>query len=507
MTDRRTHIIKNQIIEIEFHDRASDMSLPSQISEFIQSRLNEKLGLLLDEVALDTHLYIDKLSIDIGTLNSKNWENEFIDKALREIRIKILEEWSAAGGSIYQKEARNKPQSSDSVNNSLEKKASNIDRRSVSSLVSDLNNFLTSGTFSWKFSTISIAQFEETYISVLKEIQADFYEVQLEIYKTLVFSEYALTRLQNQFSSDFIAFLMGSLPMQEAYDDLQKANLSLNKNSFKEIQVLLVLWYGYQNKIIRITEFENAVIEKNIFKTIHSKLFKSNEETGLLINEQTVIEALMHLKSVDGDEKKETDKEIQSKVKKAINLEVKSEAKKDLLKDLEKSDFRNEYFISNSGLVLLHPYLPSFFNKLEYISENNEWKNEKSRIKAVLITEYLVSGEERFDEHKLILNKILCGMPLELPLESEFIPNENERLLSRQLLEAVISNWSALKNTSVEGLQNTFLKRNGKLEMKNDNWAMTVEQKAWDILLAQLPWGIGIVKSPWMDNLIHVSWG
>ena len=65
--------------------------------------------------------------------------------------------------------------------------------------------------------------------------------------------------------------------------------------------------------------------------------------------------------------------------------------------------------------------------------------------------------------------------------------------------------WGALKSTSIDGLRNSFLMRNGKLS-KEEIWQLTVENKAWDVLLAQLPWGISMVKTPWMEELLYVHW-
>ena len=61
-------------------------------------------------------------------------------------------------------------------------------------------------------------------------------------------------------------------------------------------------------------------------------------------------------------------------------------------------------------------------------------------------------------------------------------------------------------NVSIEGLQETFLQRHGKLTRKENGWLLQVEQRGVDVLLNQLPWGIGIVKLPWMENILHAEW-
>jgi hypothetical protein len=63
-----------------------------------------------------------------------------------------------------------------------------------------------------------------------------------------------------------------------------------------------------------------------------------------------------------------------------------------------------------------------------------------------------------------------------------------------------------LKGTSIDGLRETFLQRNGKLFTKNDNLALQIEQSSIDMLLDHLPWNLGIIKLPWMKDLLKVEW-
>ncbi|MBK8553377.1 MAG: hypothetical protein IPL53_20865 [Ignavibacteria bacterium] len=73
-------------------------------------------------------------------------------------------------------------------------------------------------------------------------------------------------------------------------------------------------------------------------------------------------------------------------------------------------------------------------------------------------------------------------------------------------MESVIKHWSALKNTSAEGLRNTFFLRAGKLTMNEGECLLQVEQKSVDILLNKLPWGISMIKLPWMEDILKVEW-
>jgi hypothetical protein len=74
------------------------------------------------------------------------------------------------------------------------------------------------------------------------------------------------------------------------------------------------------------------------------------------------------------------------------------------------------------------------------------------------------------------------------------------------MLSTAISYWTALKNTSPDGLREGFLLRSGKLSHKFDEWFLFVEQKTLDVLLQQLPWTIGFIKLPWMNKMLKVEW-
>ena len=75
-----------------------------------------------------------------------------------------------------------------------------------------------------------------------------------------------------------------------------------------------------------------------------------------------------------------------------------------------------------------------------------------------------------------------------------------------EMLMAIIGHWSILKNTSIEGLRNSFLQREGRLENRDDQWRLTVQQMGHDMLLDHVPWNFRMIKLPWMNQLLMVEW-
>lgn len=164
-----------------------------------------------------------------------------------------------------------------------------------------------------------------------------------------------------------------------------------------------------------------------------------------------------------------------------------------------------EIYIYNSGLVLLWPFLPRFFESLK-LTQRGQFVDLESTERAILILQYLVEGVTEIPEHFLSLNKILCGLDLLEPIVAKLEMNESEKDECASLLSAIISNWSILKNTSSEGFQRAFLQREGILKVCNSSLLLWVEQKTYDILLDHLPWNIKVVKLPWMKEILFVEW-
>ena len=129
-----------------------------------------------------------------------------------------------------------------------------------------------------------------------------------------------------------------------------------------------------------------------------------------------------------------------------------------------------------------------------------------SAVFAIQIKQYLTTGKEEFPEYVLPLNKLLCGWEIGEPMEREYRLTEFEKSESRKLLEAVISHWAALKQTSVEGLRTSFLQRNAVLIETMRHWLLRVERKPHDMLLERLPWGISMSHLSWVKKMLTVEW-
>ena len=175
--------------------------------------------------------------------------------------------------------------------------------------------------------------------------------------------------------------------------------------------------------------------------------------------------------------------------------------------DMKKEQLSDEdkIYIRNAGLVILHPFLSTYFNRLAML-DKGDFISENMRHRAVHLLQYLAFGTETNEEHELVLNKILCNIPVGEPIIPAIELTEHEKTVSSELLNAVIVQWDKLKNSSAGSLQASFIQRDGALHKVEENWNLKVEVRGYDVLLSTLPWGLGMVKTPWMTDFIYVEW-
>lgn len=164
--------------------------------------------------------------------------------------------------------------------------------------------------------------------------------------------------------------------------------------------------------------------------------------------------------------------------------------------------------ISNAGLVILFPFLPMLFMRLNMLSQDRrDFNSNESKVRAIFILQHLMASEDReYDEKDLFLNRLLINYPFNEPLPKRMELNQDELNTIDSLLEAAKTNWEKMRNTSMRGFQEAFLRRVGFIEKTEREWVLTVEERAFDILLDSIPWSYKLVRLPWMENILKVNW-
>jgi hypothetical protein len=176
--------------------------------------------------------------------------------------------------------------------------------------------------------------------------------------------------------------------------------------------------------------------------------------------------------------------------------------------------FAEGLYIANAGLVLFNPFLPRFFERLGLLTPASDdgpptIQGLEARSRAVHLLQWLVDERLETPEPDLALNKVLAGIDLTEPILPGHAASDDDLAIAQGLLEAVIQHWPPLANTSPAGLRETFLQREGRLElptMEDNRWTLVVQRRTVDILMNQMPWPLSPVRHRWMPAPLFVDW-
>lgn len=160
--------------------------------------------------------------------------------------------------------------------------------------------------------------------------------------------------------------------------------------------------------------------------------------------------------------------------------------------------------IHNAGLVLCGPFLPRLFSQLHLTGEDG-FVDQKSAERAALSLQYLLYDSANIDERGLVLNKLLCGLEINTPINCSFEISQHEKDTLQDMLKEMLRHWGHLGNASPRALIDSFMLREGKLS-EDVEWCLEIEGKAYDVLLDSLPWGFSTLKYAWMGKPLQVRW-
>lgn len=170
-----------------------------------------------------------------------------------------------------------------------------------------------------------------------------------------------------------------------------------------------------------------------------------------------------------------------------------------------------DIYINNAGLVILAPFLKPFFQALSLIN-GKEFVSVEAQWKAAHLLQYACGLYSDTDipengETDMILNKILCGIPVNDSIPDHVELSQTEKLETEELLRSVLTHWTIMSRSSVQTLQTTFLKKNGRLKFTGNEWNLVIERDSVvEILIDRLPWPISLIKLPWSTHAMFTTW-
>jgi hypothetical protein len=460
MSRPNRHIIRRQFLDVGLTGTEADgLALQRTLPEWCHESLSA-IEVTLDRCApADKHVYIDRLEIDAGTMKLERLKHDLagsiataLEEALKHAHYTSRDSGVDRGGAF---------------------------RSARETVEAALLHFVKYGNLPWWCQLPEGQTLEQALMSAWENTtETGFHSQKAELSDALI-SASVRRRLVNQFSVRMVDLLCGWLSpsVKQAVDEIMRiigrADLPLTDRHECEAQ----LW----DCALVCVASQRTITLIDLVGDVRQRLSAS----GL---RSLAVETLItrHWPGA-----------VDQPVIKHARSERSSSASN------ESPDAEEGIYIENAGLVLLHPFVPRFFQGLGVAADDRLLKPEK----ALALLHFLATGRTDVPEYELVLPKVLCGLPIETVVERSEPVTTSEQEVATALLEAVVQHWSALGNSSANALRGTFVFRPGKLmRSAGHEWLLQVERRTVDILLDQLPWGISMIKLPWMTDMLWVEW-
>lgn len=462
------HLLQKHIVDIHCSSQLLGKEIQNTLSDVLEKDFYPKLELILDQYSIENYEWvIENLSVDIAIIPTKEWKKEFVNRAL----FKIEEYLKNHIPVLEFNKSKEK----------LDEFGFELQSKYAENLFFDYlkTSFITENSFS-------------------KNID--------EIVNLIEVSEQFIKKITNFFFENKNAFVRYYFNISESFK--KKINSAISKYSFSEY---FTIFFNSETKFSSVQNLEKWLENFKIYSEDKSRETLPNEE----IDNQNLNKNDKNQQDFESDENKFYEDKNNDQLSLDNNFKGdKNNSQQNIDKIVLDRDLKTKnsnleissVYIENAGLVILQPFLLNLFQKLN-LCNDEVWIDKESQHKAVLLTQYLVTGQEFFFENELILNKLICGFPIESVINTKQKISKEEKEICNDLLLVVLEYWSVMKNSSIEALRETFLQRAGKLSLSETNSCeLWVEEKGVDVLLTSLPWGIGMIQTPWMDNFLHCYW-
>jgi hypothetical protein len=352
----------------------------------------------------------------------------------------------------------------------------------------------------WASYNIDFKNWIQAILLAIREKEIDFKQYLSKLFTS---NEAATERFINQFDDEFIAAVI-NVYAPESKNNFVTLSLLLHKTLPVKYRAATRIYF-YKAILFFITGASKKTAAhylpgvQAVLKNIPSGLISVDAENKVI----AAFSLVFKMNSTENEILK--DGEIKPSLQKISNPE-KSAQQIEKDSDLENTNDTATY-ITNAGIVLLHPYLKTFFTAAGLLN-GDDFKDEYCRQKAVHLLQYAATGQQHLPEYMMVLNKILCGIPEAIHINRFIELTAEEMEMTNELLQAVINNWAVLGNTSAAALQETFLQRKAKLVFNDAaaHWQLQVERTGIDVLLDKIPWGFAYIKLPWMPQALATEW-
>ncbi|GEP96033.1 contractile injection system tape measure protein [Chitinophaga cymbidii] len=530
MPDRTTHIIQRQVFELSAASSKVNLEWEQRAAHYLHTIVKPCIEACFDELPLKgKHLVIEKLEIDLGIFATGRFEKEAYGK-LKEVLGRKLQELAGAHEIMehdqYDDHANEPGPSAQSL--PATDKPSAVRLSETKAVQQILLSFLATGRFPWWHRMHGHPEFLDELFN-LNWLRSLHERGKITLKETLQTSAAARIRISNHFSAEWIGGCLQLLDMKGDEGSRQLKILLPALASFPALRPLIhqyfwMMWMesagsmqlplllektaGGRNALsLKIAELMITLCGQDTILKGHVAALRDYRDETTAWQDHAAPNAGPETQSAlpERTAPLETPEHITEEAKmQEIMADIASQSTQRKSAG-EKPKEEDALFVQAAGMVLLHPFLATLF-RITGLWEDQQWRSAQSPFRALQLLSRLAFGETGLHEYRLVFLKILAGLDPETPIPAEPPLTEEEENACRELLQAVIHHWNALRNTSPDGLQEGFLQRDGKLLPAGGKYLLHVEPLAQDVLLSRLPWGYTVVKLPWMKQMLHVTW-
>lgn len=489
-----THIIQRQFLDVEFEGSESDaLALQNRLLRLCHDDLGPALERLFGQLAPShEHWIIDRMEIDAGAVVPGNLEH-LVEAVIEELERQLKESALLIPSGRRKMVTEPDSQSAVKFGRAHDLFVGSIEvRTEPESLLQAFLYFLENGVLPWWFHLPPGQTLEE----VVREswLQGSSTESRPELFAQalaeIIRFGAVRQRFLGQFSPDFQSDLLFAVSeeagaaVRHIFAELRKQGMTpRTPPAFFEQLWLRAFLSAVAGVRLSPAELVNESLQNIALEVRHTQAFLFDRMAALWP---------LSMQETGRAESRPTE-QLRSKPQ---------PMRKPADPSTPGLDLEQGVFTSCGGIVLLHPFLPRFFDSLDIARDNVLlWPD-----RALCLLHYLATGQSFAPEYNLLIPKVLCNLPLDAPVNSHVELTAAEQEESGALLQAVIRHWSALGDSSVENLRGSFLVRPGKLSQRDGEYLLQVEPRSYDVLLDQLPWGLGVVKLPWMQRTLWVEW-
>lgn len=499
MVNDHPHIVLKSVLEIDLPHGNEDPAILEELKENFYREFLPAMEKVFDELGGENRLVrLDHLEIDLGDIENlrSGLSRDRFESLLRE---KLREEIILHDGEGH-----------------------TPDKRSRSG--QEILWYMEYGTFPWWSRVTDIRELEGDFLSLVRKNRS--FVKQLEV----LFSEdKSLRRFSFSFSDDFFRKIIPILLPSEWKNSMDLYLFLLGKMKitlpgFEENTLFRIYSEQLFFMKYKLKRWDLETLTGNVLLDFFRTFFKDEEMEKSLValsdllrkstpgvkeNGMKGMVAAMVQRIVDKQKTGQKDEEVEAEGMEYSEPETDVLYLEDRLKDelpkRKRKFFGNEQYIDNAGLVLLYPYLKSLFERTG-VTKDHEFDGLPGTNKGLFLLHYLVRKDEPALESKMLLNKVLCGLPEDYPSDPGDVLTEKDTHEAEEVLKSLIRAWKVLKNTSPDGFREAFLQRDGILEFQQDHWKLIIERKSIDMLLESLPYALGMIRLPWMKQHLIVEW-